>query len=479
MRLLPKVNPTPEQLKVLADVKPGFRIIRGAAGSGKTTTALLRLREQIRVREKRRERSEHVAPVRMLVLTFNQTLRGYITELARSSAPEHDALQLEISTFSSWARSLVGDVDIAGGDETSAMLRPHLNDFATSRQHEFLFDEIQYILGRFAYDPDNFEPESLSEYLTVVREGRGSAPRMARPTREKLIWEVIPAYVNTKQKRGKIDWDDLALLAAKTGPDLLYDVVVVDEAQDFSANQVRAILKHLQDRHNTTFVLDAIQRIYPRFFKWSEVGIQARPEVIYTLKENYRNTAEIASFAYPLVNELPSEDDGTLPDFSACHRLGAKPLVVAGKYGEQLEVMLDRLESTADLKRESVAILKPRGGGWFDKVRTELHNRGIPYCELTRQNEWPTGPEVVALCTIHSAKGLEFDHVLLPGLSQQVTPHGPEAGDADLERLRRMLAMAVGRARNSVMVGYKPGEESSLIGLLDSNTYELVKVREP
>ena len=48
--------------------------------------------------------------------------------------------------------------------------------------------------------------------------------------------------------------------------------------------------------------------------------------------------------------------------------------------------------------------------------------------------------------------------------------------DADLDQLRRMLAMAIGRARKSVMVGYKLGEESSLIGLLDPATYDLVKV---
>ncbi len=52
-------------------------------------------------------------------------------------------------------------------------------------------------------------------------------------------------------------------------------MVVVDESQDFSANQVRAILNHLADDHTITFVMDAAQRVYPQGFNWRDVGITA------------------------------------------------------------------------------------------------------------------------------------------------------------------------------------------------------------
>ena len=197
--------------------------------------------------------------------------------------------------------------------------------------------------------------------------------------------------------------------------------------------------------------------------------------MVSTLAQNHRNTVEITRFASSLVRNLPSEEDGIIPNAEACSEAGPLPDVVAGIYSEQIDYMLNRVQPYLDAG-ETVAILQPKGGGWFNFAKNALRERNIRYCELTRNRDWPTGPEQVALSTIHSAKGLEFDHVLLPGLNREVTPHGDEEGDGTLDSLRRLVAMGIGRARSSVIVGYKPGEQSTLIDLFDPSTYNLIEV---
>ena len=49
MKPLGVVTPTSEQLTVVEDGSPGFWLIRGAARSGKTTTALYRLKFLVRL----------------------------------------------------------------------------------------------------------------------------------------------------------------------------------------------------------------------------------------------------------------------------------------------------------------------------------------------------------------------------------------------------------------------------------------------
>lgn len=472
MRILPVVTPTPEQLPILLENQPGALVIRGAAGSGKTTTALLRLQNLCLRWLARKRRLGLIPPVRVLVLTYNKTLEGYIRALAEhqvagtadlAGAVASGELEVTVKTFGKFAQDIVGagvryDEEV---DDVLARLLPQLG-----LPVDFLRDEVDYVLGRFA-------PADLEDYVGIKREGRGASPRMEAATRRRLLDEIIFPYQAEKDIRDLADWNDLAIEAGTTAGAAPWDVVIVDEAQDFSANQVRTVLRHLAADHSITFVMDAAQRIYPRSFKWSEVGIEPS---FKSLTKNHRNTKQIAAFARSLIDGMAIGDDGTLPDFDAADQVGALPSILVGKFSGQMSWTMSNVVARANLADESVAFLHPLGGGWFSYVKQELSANSVPFVQLTRASTWPGGAETVALSTIHSAKGLEFDHVIILGLNQQVTPHGDEEGDAKLESLRRLLAMGIGRARKSVTLGFKDGAGSTLVGLLDASTYTAVRV---
>lgn len=459
---------TPEQLPILNNVDPGFSLIRGAAGSGKTTTALMRLRQLCRSRVERQKRRGLDEPVRVLALTFNRTLCGYIRQLANEQVETSDELSLEVETFGRWAWNIIGGGKILHDDGENAIRRLLPNAGVSPENFSYFVDEVKYARGRFP-------PDKFNEYVVAPRTGRGRTPSVPRELREKLLSEVIAPYQTWKSQNGSMDWNDVAARAGKA-QSAGYDVVVADECQDLSANQIRAIMTHLNSDHTTTFIMDAAQRIYPQAFVWREVGISMRPQSVFSLKSNYRNTAEIARLASSLVRGLPPDENAVPPDANSCSRSGERPQVAAGTFSAQFRHMLGRVKPfLAD--GDTVAILHPRGGGWFGFARHELRRHGIAYCEITRAQEWPDGPELVALSTIHSAKGLEFDHVLMPGLNAEATPqHGDEDGDGSLDSLLRLVAMGVGRARKTVALGYKPGEESAATRFMDRATYDLVEV---
>ena len=217
MRVLTYVQPTPEQLPILTDSGPGFRLIRGAAGSGKTTAALMRLRQLCRARQMRKRRLGETDPIQVLVLTFNRTLSGYVEHLAMEQVGGSSEVSLVVETFSRWAMGLCeSSKDIVD----DASLRQLLIATGFSQHLEYFVDEVHYVLGRW-------HPSDRQGYLGAERFGRGRAPAVPQSARARLLKDVITPHGNQIAALGKVQWNDLALEAA-TAPSRQYDVVVVD-----------------------------------------------------------------------------------------------------------------------------------------------------------------------------------------------------------------------------------------------------------
>ena len=465
LKTLPQVMATAEQLPIISSNNLGSEVICGAAGSGKTSTALLRLRSLCLLFAARRRREGSSAPIRVLVLTFNKTLAGYITALAEEQFDAKINVALTVDTFARWASQALGNPLISDQPAKACLLAVSGN--LPPLTAKYVAKEAEYLLGRF-------EPGRLEQYMAQERTGRGARPRVEQTTRRRILDEVVGPYLEWLDELDSVDWNGLATMMVNRDDSLNYDVVVVDESQDFSANQLRAIRRHLAPNHSITFVIDTVQRVYARGFTWIECGYVIQPNRSHTLYANHRNTAEIAQFAAGILREITVDADGALPNLASATRRGALPVVLRGKYSEQAAWAIDFIKRNVDLRTQSVAFLKPQGGAWFNNIRGALARANLPYVELTREAQWPEGEENIALCTFHSSKGLEFDHVFILGLSDRNTLHDAPEADDEIVVLRRLLAIAVARARQTVTLGYKQGEESQLIEFLEENTYSVV-----
>ncbi len=472
VKYLKKVDPTPEQVKIIEGPVYGLTIVRGAAGSGKTTSAALRLRKVIAGVAADREASGDDSPIRVLVLTFNRTLKGYIEQLALAEAKASKGTSkikgmLTVDTFAGWAGSLVGKLKVIEFSTRTDVLGAYWSKYATPAINGvFVAAEVDYVLGRFGRD-------GLDEYLVKERVGRG-APTLQKATRQAIIDRVIEPYFKYLDAQNLVDWNDLAdrVLALGESPD--YDIVIADEVQDFSAQQIRAIFARVKKQSSTTFVIDAAQSLYPRGIDWSEIEVVGKTRR-YRLEINYRNTVQIARFAQPLLSGLKVSADGTLPDWKNCRNkeIGRTPELLVGKFSQQMDYAIDYIKNSGevDLDEDSVGFLLLRGGRVLSYTKTALKIAKINACNLWRQKTWPPGDENVAYTTLHSAKGLEFDHVFILGFNGDWLSHGKNADDDDYQQLRRLLAMAITRAKKTVFIGYKPGQRSDLLDFFDPVTY--------
>jgi hypothetical protein len=230
---------------------------------------------------------------------------------------------------------------------------------------------------------------------------------------------------------------DRLLIALEELPlDQRWDAVFVDEAHTFAPSWFRccvAALKSPEDG-DLMIVSDGSQSLYQRQkFSWKSVGIKAQGRT-RKLNQNYRNTQEILSAAWNVVQSLSTqdedidEDDVAFPivEPRAALRTGQRPLLhlAANRQGE-VESAIAQIQKLLIKGYESkdIAIIYRYKARYeqepFDFLTEQLEQLGMGYYWVNQdKREYSNRRPGVRIITAKSSLGLEFKAVLILWVQQ-------------------------------------------------------------
>ena len=136
-------------------------------------------------------------------------------------------------------------------------------------------------------------------------------------------------------------------------------------------------------------------------------------------------------------------------------------LMETASHVELAETVLDESGYTAMWQQDKSPDAPGRLENLKELVRalTEFENLGgfLEHIALVMEATESTTADMVNVMTLHSAKGLEFDTVFLPGWEEGVFPHQRamnESGVAGLEEERRLAHVGLTRARRNVHISF-------------------------
>lgn len=238
--------------------------------------------------------------------------------------------------------------------------------------------------------------------------------------------------------------------------ELKWDAVLVDEAHTFSPSWFRCCTEALKDPDNGDLMIvsDGSQSFYQRRqFSWKSVGVKAQGRT-KKLDQNYRNTEEILSAAWSLVQPTNIEDedvdDVTFPVIkpSAALRNGQRPMLhLLPNRQAEIEAAIAQIQTLVweGFQPKDIAIIYRYKGqheqASFDYLMEQLEQLGLGSYWIN-QGKWDysTQHQGVRIVTAKSALGLEFKAVLIPWVQQF------GVGD-DKTRSQRELYVSMTRAQ--------------------------------
>jgi mRNA-degrading endonuclease RelE of RelBE toxin-antitoxin system len=434
--------------------------VAGSAGTGKTIVAVHRVVHLARINP----------ASRVLLTTFSDSLANALKTMLRRLLSGEPRLGERIDVYSLHSighrlyKAHIGQPALA----SPKVIRELIQEAASSAPaHRF---SLRFLQSEWDQVVDPWQLNSWEAYRDVARLGRKTRVSEAQ---RKLLWSIFDHVRAALLIRKLITEGQLftsLATAVKSANKIIYDHVVVDEAQDLDVPQLRFLAALGSDRPNGLFFAgDLGQRIFQQPFSWKSLDVNVRGRS-RTLRVNYRTSHQIRSQADRLLARELTDVDGNAEVRSDTVSVFNGALPTVHSYADESE----ESEAVAQWLRErTTSAVQPHEIGLFVRSTEQLEravravrHAGLPFKVLDEHVQTASGH--VSISTMHLAKGLEFRAVAVMACDDEVIPlqaRIEEVGDdADLQEVydteRHLLYVACTRARDHLLVtGVQPGSE--------------------
>lgn len=436
---------------VIKDFNGPARVL-GGAGTGKTVVAM--------------HRAKHLAANvftkstdRILLTTYSKTLANNLRNNLQSlCGPEFE--RIEVIHLHSWAVNFLRSQGVAF-------------DPASNEDIEQCWSDAFSAVGLGEWIPEFFKEEwgevvqgngisTREEYLGVSRVGQ--RVRLTRPQRDQ-VWDVFDEYRRNLSAMGKMEWVDMIrqtrLYLQSKNVGLPYKSIVVDETQDFHAEDLKLIRQMIPaGKNDLFFVGDAHQRIFgkPVVLSRCSINIKGRSA---KLKINYRTTEEIRNWSLQVLSgeQLDDMDGGadTDKDYKSLLHGMVPEVRKFSSLSDEKKYLIEHIKSLLELAgAETICLAARTNRQLVDDYIPAFLSAKLDYVLLGNDAPDHDGTGV-RLVTMHRIKGLEFHHVIVAGANAGMLPlEHKKAKDYDsadtLKKEKCLFHVACTRARDTLTI---------------------------
>ena len=465
-----------EQRRIV-DLEPsGHMMVKGVAGSGKTTVSIRRLPFLL-------NHYCHEQDDKVLLVTYNKTLLNYIKyqyeKVEDEEEYQEDFLgtlkkQVEIATIDSLMYKYFKKyqsvnklkLEMAGFQNESHIMIRAINNILSKyssikvispKNSRFLKDEIEWIKACNITD--------LETYQNIDRIGRangvsGTPQKLFKNSEAReAIFNLMSEYDLLLKDANLVDYKTMNLMALEEAQknSSKYTHIVIDESQDLTKVQLE-FLKciHQEKRYSSImFVADNTQSIYSTAWlgkgrPYTSIGYDMSGRS-RTLSKNYRTTTEISTAAFDLIeNDESIQNNIDFVKPSLIDRQGHAPIYkYFKKTDDQLKFLAEEIETLHNDYKYSEICIVAKERRLIENANSYFEKHNIP-SEVLQKDKPDFDSDKVKLITIHSIKGLEFKVVFIIDLNEGIIPNN-SLGDIDEEETydsdeRKLLYVGMTRA---------------------------------